>query len=200
MNRWLITSLVTLLSAYTYYCTKKRKIKKTTRKEDNTVDLWNTVMFFPDHFHTKPDSTTSQLIWYMDQATKTLDICMFAIQFRMIENKLVEIAKRGVAIRIISNYNCRIRRTPGITKRHKIHTVYSEFGCIADTMHHKFVIIDDFAIMTGSLNWTFASVTENRENVMVSTNPKFKQKFSLTFERLWTECGGPKELPWSCGG
>ncbi|ODN04411.1 Mitochondrial cardiolipin hydrolase [Orchesella cincta] len=204
MNRLILTTIVTLFSSCTYYYIKKRKIaivkKKPERVRIDAEDYWNTVIFFPDYFPEKPDSKIRQLLWYMDQATSTLDVCIFAIQFRLIHEKLVEMAKRGVIIRIITNYRCNIRRTKGITKRAKIHTFLSEFGCISDLMHHKFVIIDDFACIGGSLNWTWSAITENKENVVITTNPEIIRKFSLTFERLWTESGGLNELPWTCGG
>lgn len=51
-------------------------------------------------------------------------------------------------------------------------------------MHHKFVIIDDEAIITGSYNWTIKARRLNRENVIEVCDPTIVQEYSKEFENL----------------
>ncbi len=45
-------------------------------------------------------------------------------------------------------------------------------------MHHKYVVIDDFCVLTGSFNWTHNAVTTNEEDVLIvhckATAAKYK--------------------------
>jgi len=182
---------------FTYLCWKHKarslSISKKRQKKVLTMDdLWNTAMFFPDFFPEKEDSTTRQLIWYLEQATETIDVCVFCINFKMLEEALIRIASKGVRVRILTNhYSGRSRqmRRVGIKTRTKIHTWFSPITTTMaiDLLHHKFVIIDDKAILNGSLNWTWSSITENFENVAVTTSPLIRKKLKKEFERLWEE-------------
>lgn len=54
-----------------------------------------------------------------------------------------------------------------------------------DMLHHKFCIIDDKFVMTGSYNWTFFSETLNRENMLVIRgNEKVIEAFIKEFDYI----------------
>jgi phosphatidylserine/phosphatidylglycerophosphate/cardiolipin synthase-like enzyme len=50
-------------------------------------------------------------------------------------------------------------------------------------MHHKFAIIDDETILTGSYNWTDNATSRNSENLNVLCSPI--RSYKKEFERLW---------------
>ena len=52
-------------------------------------------------------------------------------------------------------------------------------------MHHKFVILDNRCVMTGSYNWTMESEKENHENLLVPRDATVVQLFREEFEALW---------------
>ncbi|CAG7734764.1 unnamed protein product [Allacma fusca] len=54
-------------------------------------------------------------------------------------------------------------------------------------MHNKFVIIDDEALLTGSLNWTVQGVTGNRENVLLTTDTRLVGAYRQEFIKMWNE-------------
>ena len=57
-----------------------------------------------------------------------------------------------------------------------------------EMIHHKFCIIDDEIVMTGSYNWTFFSEAINRENLLVIRgNEKVIQDYTKEFEYLINE-------------
>jgi phosphatidylserine/phosphatidylglycerophosphate/cardiolipin synthase-like enzyme len=53
-------------------------------------------------------------------------------------------------------------------------------------MHHKFAIIDNRLLLTGSYNWTFAANNKNEENLMVIDDPEIIKIFQNQFVNLWT--------------
>ena len=54
-------------------------------------------------------------------------------------------------------------------------------------MHHKFAILDNQSVMTGSYNWTMESEEENYENLLVARDATLVQQFQGEFEALWNE-------------
>jgi len=54
-------------------------------------------------------------------------------------------------------------------------------------MHHKFAVLDDHLVITGSYNWTFASEERNHENVVLLREPALTQTYHHEFEALWEE-------------
>jgi hypothetical protein len=65
-----------------------------------------------------------------------------------------------------------------------------KFGNIDNPMHHKFVIIDDKVLISGSYNWTYYAESRNFENVVIfKENPNviiaFIQAFRQLFDSLW---------------
>lgn len=56
-------------------------------------------------------------------------------------------------------------------------------------MHHKFVIIDDRTVLTGSYNFTVAASTENYENVLLIQSPEIVRRFQIEYDRIKTKTG-----------
>ncbi|MGL5083868.1 MAG: phospholipase D-like domain-containing protein [Microcoleaceae cyanobacterium] len=54
-----------------------------------------------------------------------------------------------------------------------------------DKLHHKFGIVDDEIVMTGSHNWTEAANTTNDETLLVIENPTISAHFTQEFDRLY---------------
>jgi cardiolipin hydrolase len=52
-------------------------------------------------------------------------------------------------------------------------------------MHHKFMIVDDLALVTGSYNWTQSAARFNHENILVMKEPGVVKSFLKEFEQLW---------------
>lgn len=57
----------------------------------------------------------------------------------------------------------------------------------ASKMHHKFVVLDKWAVLTGSYNWTYASEEKNYENLLILREPSLIQAHRREFEELWAE-------------
>jgi phosphatidylserine/phosphatidylglycerophosphate/cardiolipin synthase-like enzyme len=53
-------------------------------------------------------------------------------------------------------------------------------------MHHKFAIIDNRLLLTGSYNWTLSANNRNDENLMAIDDPEIIKIFQNQFVNLWT--------------
>jgi phosphatidylserine/phosphatidylglycerophosphate/cardiolipin synthase-like enzyme len=54
-------------------------------------------------------------------------------------------------------------------------------------MHHKFAVIDDRIVFTGSFNWTYTASKHNQENLLVTTNFDIVRQYQEQFNQLWEE-------------
>jgi phosphatidylserine/phosphatidylglycerophosphate/cardiolipin synthase-like enzyme len=59
-------------------------------------------------------------------------------------------------------------------------------------MHHKFVILDQQTVLTGSYNWTLESEDENYENLVILEEAQPVEAYTREFEALWTGAGRDK--------
>lgn len=56
-----------------------------------------------------------------------------------------------------------------------------------DLLHHKFGIIDNNTVITGSHNWSEAANTQNDETLLVINSPTVAAHFEREFERLYNQ-------------
>ena len=54
-----------------------------------------------------------------------------------------------------------------------------------DKLHHKFAVIDNKTVITGSFNWSPAAAHTNDETLLVIDSPKLAAHFSREMDRLW---------------
>jgi phosphatidylserine/phosphatidylglycerophosphate/cardiolipin synthase-like enzyme len=52
-------------------------------------------------------------------------------------------------------------------------------------MHHKFAIVDENEVITGSFNWTQGS-SYNHENILICVDSQVVVDFRQEFNRLWS--------------
>ncbi|XP_077980810.1 mitochondrial cardiolipin hydrolase-like [Glandiceps talaboti] len=191
-----------LASEIIYYLYKKlgHNPKNQTEK---THDILQEILFFPDkvvackaYFQSKNgcqlancsyahfETGLSKLLKYILDAKHTLDVCVFCICCHELADAVVEAHEKGVVVRVItddeqmevSGSQIGKLRSKGIQVRHD----HSSF-----LMHHKFVVIDNHIIITGSLNWTRSGITGNHENVIITNNPGLCVPFQGEFDKLW---------------
>ena len=100
---------------------------------------------------------------------------------------LTEAHKRGVAVRVVADRKGNSSRYTAVAflanqgvpvrlnGRYTIH-------------HHKFMVIDNRHVQTGSFNYSAAAVNKNAENVLVLWNvPKLAIRYAAEWQRLWDE-------------
>ena len=123
------------------------------------------------------------------------EILMACYEFtsRDIAKALESASHRGVKVRIVADWKAaqerfsqtRILRGAGISVRLDHH--YAIF-------HHKFVVVDEATLETGSFNYTTAAIKHNAENAIVLWDvPTIAQAYAMEWQRLWDESIDVKE-------
>ena len=175
---------------YRYHYTKKKR-------ENETLQLTKPsyrVLFFPDEATARSftsnceinrrEGSLSVLMNTLLSAKKSLDVCIFTFSCKELKDVLVCAHQNGVVVRVItdneqvaaSGSQVASLRRAGIQVRH---------DCVSYFMHHKFAIVDEKILASGSLNWTLQGVCGNQENVVILDAPDVVVPFSKQFERLW---------------
>jgi hypothetical protein len=60
-------------------------------------------------------------------------------------------------------------------------------------MHHKFAILDDRTLATGSYNWTSTAASRNFDNLIVTDESRLVRPFAERFEEMWGGVGAGLE-------
>ena len=117
---------------------------------------------------------------------KTLDVAIFTLTNNKICAAIEEAFKRGVKVRVIADDECckmwgsdvGILAAKGIPCKTD--------SAIKYHMHHKFAILDNSVVVTGSFNWTGQAVKYNQENILFYENKEIAQRYTDEYNRLWT--------------
>lgn len=110
----------------------------------------HTAIFFPDYKAKDPNSKTAQLLWYFQEAKISIQICIYNSSLKELEEVIFEKFREGLLVEVVAGNE----RTAAPFREHGIKVgVYPAIDA-EYLMHHKFVIFDSEAVMTGSLNWT----------------------------------------------
>lgn len=135
-------------------------------------------------YFTGVDDLRKEVIHLIEKAEKTLDICVFTISDNPIAESIMKKHADGVKVRIITDDDKMMDMGSDIFKLKNKNIVVKIDGSRSH-MHHKFAIIDEGTVLTGSFNWTRSASEQNYENIVVSDNAYLIQSFRKEFNRLW---------------
>lgn len=142
--------------------------------------------FFSHH-----DDIRDFVIKNLKSATKNLKICMFTISDDPIAETVAGCHKMGIQVRIITDDGKIFDKGSDIYSLDRM-GIKIKIDSFRSLMHHKFVIIDNKKLLTGSYNWTRTGSDVNNENVLLTTNSRIVKSYKNEFKRLWKEM---KPLP-----
>ena len=139
------------------------------------------VHFFPN---------SAEEIYLINLISKTqisLDIAMFTINNVRIAEEIKNIFYRGINVRIISDGKYMRRSSSNIYSLAAEGIKIKVNDSFRYHMHHKFCVIDNSIVVTGSFNWTDQAVNHNQENLLFIENKNLAIKYSNEFQRLWDD-------------
>ena len=103
--------------------------------------------------------------------------------------------KRGVKVRVLldlgeygnRNSQERVLQKGKLPLRYHTYSLKHTFS-FAKLMHHKYMIVDNRILSTGSYNWSRTAEHKNHENLQVFSGTKWKKLISIfrdKFEEMW---------------
>jgi len=137
-----------------------------------------------DAYFSPGEACRTVIINQIKSAINNIQICVFTISDDHITDAIITSHKRGTQIKII-------------TDNDKSHDLGSDIEQIArqgievkmdntpNHMHHKFMLVDGKALITGSYNWTLSAARFNHENILLTKEAGVVKSFLKQFDQLW---------------
>ncbi|KAM4024590.1 mitochondrial cardiolipin hydrolase [Anomaloglossus baeobatrachus] len=134
----------------------------------------------------RTDGPMSQLLRRLLGARRSLEVCIFTFSSPPLARAVLLLHGRGVRVRVITDSDYMAAagsqigelRKAGVEVRHNQHSGF---------MHHKFAVLDQRIVMTGSMNWTMQAIQTNQENLLITDDSACVRAYLEEFERLWEE-------------
>jgi phosphatidylserine/phosphatidylglycerophosphate/cardiolipin synthase-like enzyme len=142
-------------------------------------------------FFSQHDDIRNFVMKSLKSAKKDLKICMFTISDDPIAETVAGCHKQGINVRIITDDGKVFDKGSDIYSLSRM-GIKIKMDTYRSLMHHKFVIIDNQKLLTGSYNWTKTGSDFNNENVLITDNNRIVKAYKKEFKRLWSEM---KPLP-----
>ncbi len=131
------------------------------------------------------DNPQKAIIKNINQAQAFINIAMYVFTDKGIALPLIDAQKRGVKVRVYLDRS-QIESTYSVSRFLVQKGIKVRISTNNYIMHHKFAIIDNRILLTGSYNWTFSANNRNDENLMVIDDPEIIEIFQNQFISLWT--------------
>lgn len=137
-------------------------------------------------FFSPGDACRNIIINQIMYATSRVNICVFTISDDRITSAIIDAHKRGKDVRIITDNDKSLDMGSDIAQLHK-EGIAIKMDSTPNHMHHKFMVVDESSLITGSYNWTLSAARYNHENVLHSTEGGLVKSFLKEFGQLWNK-------------
>lgn len=123
----------------------------------------------------------------ISRAKRELHIAVYSFTRKAIAEALVEARRRGVKVRLkmdahqakskFASYALQALKDGKIEPQRIVMPPYC-------AMHHKFLVVDRYLVVTGSYNFTSKATKENYENVVRIADPAIARRFVEAWEAV----------------
>lgn len=163
------------------------------------------VVLFAPH----PRNTDAHGLHLIDQhlstARRSIDLALFVFSAQALSNRLEERMQQGTAIRVLADPGFASRSFSEVLDLHGLElpdrfckleagnrplatpltTVGTPRLARGEKLHHKFAVIDNKAVITGSFNWSPSAAHTNDETLLVIHSPQLAAHFTREMNRMW---------------
>ncbi len=169
------------------------------------VGSMNIKVLFPPHAKTHPGHGLDLIASQLGSAKQTIDLALFVFSAQQLTNKLADRVSAGVKLRLLADPGfasrsfsevldllgvalpdrfCKLEAgNQPLTK--PLQGVGTPGLARGDKLHHKFAVIDNKKVITGSFNWSPSAAHTNDETLMVIHSPQLAQHFTQEMDRMW---------------
>jgi phosphatidylserine/phosphatidylglycerophosphate/cardiolipin synthase-like enzyme len=137
-------------------------------------------------------SVADAIMRLVHEARSSIDGALYRLNHPGLAQALEEAVHRGVRVRLLVDGNkYKESRTTQELLAGAIIPFRLAFGRQGrgSKMHHKFAILDQQTVLTGSYNWTLESEDENQENLLILREEYPVEAYTQEFEDLWRGAG-----------
>lgn len=126
---------------------------------------------------------------HLHESNTSIDGALYRFNHPGLAEALEEVAERGVRVRLLVDGNkykeSRTTQELLADSNLRFRLAFGRQGR-GSKMHHKFVILDQQIVLTGSYNWTHESEEENQENLLILRDAYTVDAYTEEFDALWS--------------
>ena len=126
------------------------------------------------------------IISAIENAKNSIKICVFTISDDQITQAILAAHQRKIPIKLLTD-NEKLFDVGSDIRQLALAKIEIRTDNTKNHMHHKFAIIDNEILISGSYNWTRSAALYNHENIIVTNNKELVRDFLPEFDRLWQE-------------
>jgi phosphatidylserine/phosphatidylglycerophosphate/cardiolipin synthase-like enzyme len=152
----------------------------TTDKQENS-----------DVYFSPGEACRSIIINQLNQAVRDVKICVFTISDDQITDAIITTHKKGVPIQVITD-NDKMEDEGSDIEQLADEGIPVKIDNTPNHMHHKFMVVDERALLTGSYNWTRSAARYNHENILLTKETPVIRSYLKEFSQLWKEMSAYK--------
>jgi phosphatidylserine/phosphatidylglycerophosphate/cardiolipin synthase-like enzyme len=124
----------------------------------------------------------------LESAKSALDLAIHELTSLEIAQILAKAKQQGVKVRVIADSKQANMRTSKITYLIQQGILVKVLGGKEKgMMNHRFAILDGDRVLTGSFDWSEASLKWNYENILIIHESEAVAAYQKEFDRLWRE-------------
>lgn len=125
------------------------------------------------------------IIEEINKAENSISIAVAWFTSEEFFHSLMILLKKGIVVELVINNDHINNRSNGLDLNKFIKLGGKLFFAHnSSLMHHKFVIIDDKILISGSYNWTYNAEFRNNENIILTKNVELINRFKQEFYNL----------------
>lgn len=138
-----------------------------------------------DAYFSPGDACRNSIINQIMYASNKINICVFTISDDRITSAILDSHRRGKDVKIITDNDKSLDLGSDIDRLAK-EGIAVKMDATPNHMHHKFMVVDDSVVVTGSYNWTLSAAKYNHENVVLTREGGVVKSFIKEFSQLWS--------------
>ncbi|MBM3268018.1 MAG: DUF1669 domain-containing protein [Candidatus Sericytochromatia bacterium] len=137
-------------------------------------------------------NTDKGLLALIRSARKSLDGAFYDINDPGVVAAMIEAARRGVAVRLVTDTDNMAEKDDPTRPRQAILDLQAAGVAVRDDrrsaiMHHKFLIVDRKAVWMGSTNLTTSSLYHHNNNALILRSGGIADQYGKEFSRLFEQ-------------
>jgi phosphatidylserine/phosphatidylglycerophosphate/cardiolipin synthase-like enzyme len=135
------------------------------------------------------DACLQAILGELARCRHTADICVFTITDDRIASAIVEMHRRAVKVRILTDNDKQYDGGSDIDRLRRS-GIAVKVDETEHHMHHKFALLDSTRLLNGSYNWTRSAAAYNEENLIITSDAELVRAFSRQFQKMWEKLPG----------
>jgi phosphatidylserine/phosphatidylglycerophosphate/cardiolipin synthase-like enzyme len=118
----------------------------------------------------------------IQHAQTKVDVAAYDLDLETVANALIAARRRGVDVRLVTESDN--AGAPALARLRQAHISIFEDQSDRGLMHHKFIMVDDQWIWTGSWNLTQTGTYRNNNNAVLIASPGLAENYNTEFNEM----------------